>query len=82
MAMHLAAGLEVMQQRIIRSVPFLSMTVAALAIGLSALVIITANDSRNGCTSAEAWIELNGRDTCYPVAFLPPELTAYLDGEE
>lgn len=71
-----------MKQRIIHSVPFASMVVAAFAVGLSIMVLATANDSRNGCASAEAWIELNGRDTCYPAQFLSPELLAYLEPGE
>ena len=61
---------------------------ATLAIGLAGvalivtgvtMLLVTDGDNRNGCTPAEAHIELNGRDTCYPSEFLPVELLSYLE---
>lgn len=62
--------------------------IATTAIGLAgvgivlgglATFLLVSGDNRNGCTPAEAYIEFNGRDTCYPAQFMPIELMFYLD---
>jgi hypothetical protein len=84
MALHCATGLEVMDRDDMKAVSLIVAIIAvATIIAITAAWILvpspTSSTSRNGCTSTEAWIELNGRDTCYPTKFLPPELMYYLE---